>query len=286
MAGVYCVALAGGVSLRFGSWKLAARGPRGAPLLLSVLEAMEGSGVCGGLAVSASRASARVAERVTGGSYKLVVDEGWLPCAGPLRGLASAALHAGGGMAFAAADMAWLTPEAFAGLVGAARGSRATAAAPLWGDGYLQTLAGYLADPLEALWACLRRGGRARPSDVYRASVRPVLVGTALAGDRDGLAFATANTPADLEEPEPMPPGRRLVVASEASALHRAALAAEAAGGPPAAAAYYRLEAEAHAGLGVRHLAVHAWQDYCDASPHPPVRGPWGAPCKGRSRRG
>lgn len=283
-----CAVLAGGASLRFGGGKLAWRGLDGIPLLSRVVRVLEESGVCRSIVVAASPLTIREVEGILGGSYSVIRDPGWLPCSGPLRGLAAAAIEAGGSsIQLAAADMAWLSPEAVASLVEAARSHGATAAAPMWGTGYVQTLAGYVRDPELALEACLRRGILGRPSDVYRGAPRLLLAGSALLGDRDGRTFMSVNTPEEALNPSPDPPGRQLVDASRVTRLYREAARLDAALGSLSAYTLYYLEAAEYTRLGVAHFARHAWQEYCDAlRRHGHREDPRGSlpACRGRTK--
>jgi molybdopterin-guanine dinucleotide biosynthesis protein A len=285
-----CAVLAGGASLRFGGGKLAWRGLGGIPLLSRVVRALEESGVCRSIVVVASPLTSREVEGILGDAYDVARDPGWLPCSGPLRGLAAAAMAArGSSVQLAAGDMAWLSPGAVAGLVEAARSHGATAAAPMWSTGYVQTLAGYIRDPELALEACLRRGVLGRPSDVYRGAPRLLLVGSALLGDRDGRTFMSVNTPEEALNPSPDPPGQRLVDASRATRFYREATRLDAALGSVSAYTLYYLEAAEYSRLGATHFARHAWQDYCDAlrrqGHREDPRGPLPA-CRGRTKHG
>ncbi len=261
-----CAVLAGGASLRFGGGKLSWRGLGGIPLLERVVRALEASGVCREVVVVASPLTRREVEGLLGGSYRVVRDPGWLPCSGPLRGIAAAAIAAGGsGLQLAAGDMAWLVPEAVAALVEAAGERGAAAAAPMWGTGYVQTLAGYIAEPWLALESCLRRGPLGRPSDVYRLARKLILVGSRLLGDRDGRTFMSVNTPEEALNPAPDPPASRLVDASNATKLYREAVKLNSTFEAARAYTLYYLEALEYSKLGVTHFARHAWQDYCEA---------------------
>ncbi|GAB6148060.1 molybdenum cofactor guanylyltransferase [Stetteria hydrogenophila] len=262
-----CAVLAGGASLRFGGRKLAWRPPTGGPPLLArVAAALEESGVCSRVVAVATPLTIGDVEEALGGSYEVVVDPAWLPCRGPIKGVAAAAIEAGReGLQLAAGDMAWLTPSAVSRLAELAEREGAAAAAPMWGTGFIQPLGGHIRDPGLALEACLRRGHLARPSDVYRAAARLLLVGSSLLGDRDGRTFVSANTPEELLNPEPEPPGEGLVDASSATRHYREARRLELAVGEPRAYTHYYLEALEYKRLGVAHLARHAWQDYCEA---------------------
>ncbi|MCE4602503.1 MAG: NTP transferase domain-containing protein [Desulfurococcales archaeon] len=257
-----CIVLAGGASLRFPGGKLSSR-LLGEPLLLRVVRALESSGLCRELAVSTSPVALGEVDRLLEGAYDVVVDYSWLPCRGPSRGIASATIHyAPREILLAAGDMAWLTPQPLEALVDEARRRGATAAAPMWATGFLQTLAGYIREPWLAVESCLRRGRLARPSDVYRSASKPLVIGSAHLGDRDGRTFMSVNTVEEMLRPRPDPPGHSVTDASEASGIHRMALArssASLAGG----LVYYWLEARWYREAGILHLARHAWQDYC-----------------------
>ncbi len=288
---VLCVVLAGGASLRFGGGKLSWRGFGGIPLLARVVEALEESGVCRDVLVVASPLTITDVQTILHGSYTIVEDPGWLPCSGPLRGMAAAALQAGNEpMQFAAGDMPWLKPEAVAALVDIAKRMGASAAAPMWRTGFVQTLAGFISNTWLAVEACLRRRGLARPSDVYRASGKLILVGSKLLGDGDGRTFVSVNTPEEALNPSPDPPGESLIDASSASEHHKLALKVEEEAGDPRALYHYYHEAIEYIRLGVKHFAKHAWQDYCEALK---LQGynwdvakhlPGGLRCRGRSQ--
>ncbi len=257
-----CTVLAGGASLRFPGGKLSSS-LLGEPLLLRVVKILEASGICRRLVVSTSPVALVEVKAILGGAYDLVVDHDWLPCRGPLRGIATIAVsHAPPEMVLAAGDMAWLSPNALEALVDEARRHGATAAAPMWATGFVQTLAAYIREPWLAVEACMRRGSLARPSDIYRSSSRPVIVGSAHLGDSDGKLFMSVNTMEEILRPRPDPPGKGVVVASEASRLHRIALSKESTN-PSGSLAYYWMEAHWYKNAGLTHLARHAWQDYC-----------------------
>lgn len=262
-----CAILAGGASLRFGGGKLSWRGLGGVPLVMRVARALEESGVCGSLLIVASPLTAREVEEATVGEYEVVGDPYWLPCMGPLRGLAAAGLYAGGtSLLVAAGDMAFLSGSAFSRLLDIAEEHDADAAAPVWATGYVQHLAGYLRDPYAPLYSCLKRGVYGRPSDAYRGARRLILVGSRVLGDRDGRMFMSVNTRDEAMNPRPDPPGEGLIDASSATRHYREADRLDSVMGLFTSIHEYYMEALEYHKLGVHHFAWHAWQDYCESA--------------------
>ena len=251
--------LAGGEGRRFG-------GPKqlypfkGRPLAARSLEAAEALGY-DTVVVTRRGLAARIREALPGA--RLLLDYEWLPCAGPLRGAATAAAEAWlqgyDLLLLLPGDAPWLEPGALEPLVEAA--SRCGCTASYYSAGghvYPLFTAGPPRLVAEAALEACARGPPWRATGLLRASDPLLLLGSAAAGDP--LRLATVNTPGDLEgRPSQLdePAEGALEVAGGPQQLYR--LAGRLRGCDAAAA--YKAEAAAYRGLGLKALEAHALRD-------------------------
>jgi len=256
--GVLAAVLAGGEGRRFGGPKQLYRF-RGEPLAAAPLRAAAALGDAA--LVSTARLAGALQEAFPG--VEVILDYEWLPCRGPLRGVATAAsvawLRGYDVILIVPGDAAWASPAALEPLVRAALRCRCTASYysagghvyPLFAAGPPRMIA-------EAALEACSRGPPWRATGLLRASSRLLLLGSSAAGSP--MALATVNTPGDLRG-----------VPSQADAPASGSLEVD--GGPQSlytlagrlsgcgAALAYRGEAAAYRGLGLRVLALHAERD-------------------------